>query len=320
MNTKILITGAAGFIGFSLAKKLLESNFVTIGIDNLNDYYDTKLKKDRIGLLKNFKNFQFYKIDITNNKDIENLFNENNFNAVFHLAAQAGVRMSFVNPYKYYNSNIIGFHNIIEQIKIHGVGKFLYASSSSVYGNQPLQKLNEKSDKLTPHSLYAITKLFNENLANVFYNNYKVKSLGMRFFTVYGPYGRPDMAVFKFTENILKSKKTQLFNYGECYRDYTYIDDVVNSIILLYSKMDKMNSNQIYNIGNGQPITTISLMNLIQEKLNIKAKFELMPPQLGDVNNTFCDNKKLLTLDEIKFTNLKEGISNYINWHLNYYK
>ena len=227
---KILITGCAGFIGYHLTKRL-SKNFKVVGIDNLNPYYDVRLKKDRLKDLNKERNFKFFKVDIESFNLLKKIFKKNKFNTVIHLAAQAGVRYSLVNPSRYINTNINGFFNVIENCKIFKVKNFLYASTSSVYGNQSKFPIEENFDTSSPIQLYAATKKSNELLAHCYSHLYKIKTIGLRFFTVYGPWGRPDMALFKFTNNILKNKTIEIFNYGTHTRDFTYIDDIIEGVV-----------------------------------------------------------------------------------------
>ena len=317
----ILVTGTAGFIGYHLTKKLLNS-YKIIGIDNLNDYYDLKLKKD---ILKNIKhkNFKFVKCDISNKEDLENIFNKNKIDKVINLAAQAGVRYSIENPDTYINSNIIGFYNILENVKKYKIEHLIYASSSSVYGNNELPfKENDSTDN--PISLYAATKKTNEILAQVYSNLYNINCTGLRFFTVYGPYGRPDMAYFKFTKKIINKEKIQLYNNGESLRDFTYIDDIIEGIIkVLDNKITK-----IYNIGSSNPIKLLDFINLLKQTLinnnlieDYELNIELLPKQLGDVDNTYADTENLKKDFSYKpNTNIKEGLDKFIKWYKKYYE
>ncbi len=317
----ILVTGTAGFIGYHLTKKLLNS-YKIIGIDNLNDYYDLKLKKDRLKNLKH-KNFKFVKCDISNKEDLENIFNKNKIDKVINLAAQAGVRYSIENPDTYINSNIIGFYNILENVKKYKIEHLIYASSSSVYGNNELPfKENDSTDN--PISLYAATKKTNEILAQVYSNLYNINCTGLRFFTVYGPYGRPDMAYFKFTKKIINKEKIQLYNNGESLRDFTYIDDIIEGIIkVLDNKITK-----IYNIGSSNPIKLLDFINLLKQTLinnnlieDYELNIELLPKQLGDVDNTYADTENLKKDFSYKpNTNIKEGLDKFIKWYKKYYE
>jgi UDP-glucuronate 4-epimerase len=320
MRKKILITGCAGFIGFHLSKKL-SKKFNVVGVDNLNSYYDVKLKKDRLKILKKIKNFKFYKNDISNFNEVKKIFNNNKFDSVINLAAQAGVRYSLENPFSYINTNIIGFFNIIENCKIFNVKRLLYASTSSVYGNQTKFPIKENFDTSSPIQLYAATKKSNELIAHSYSYLYKIKTVGLRFFTVYGPWGRPDMALFKFTKNILENKPIEIFNYGKHTRDFTYIDDIIEGIekCLLHNK-SKINFN-VLNLGNSKPIKLIEFIKIIEKNLNKESKKKFLSIQKGDVFKTHSSIKK--ANNEVNFfpkTNHKLGIKKFISWFKTYYK
>ena len=317
----ILITGCSGFIGYHLTKKLL-NDYNIIGIDNLNDYYDIDLKKYRLNNLKH-KNFKFIKCEISDSEEINKLFNENKIDKVINLAAQAGVRYSVENPDIYIKTNIIGFYNILENVKTHKIKHLIYASSSSVYGNNELPfKENNSTDN--PISLYAATKKTNEILAQTYSNLYNIKCTGLRFFTVYGPFGRPDMAYFNFTKKIINKEKIQLYNNGQSLRDFTYIDDIVEAIIKILDKP----ITKIYNIGNSNPIKMIDFINILKQTLinnNLikehKINIELLPKQLGDVDNTYSDTSELKKDFNYKpNTNIKDGLDKFIKWYKEYYK
>ena len=319
---KILITGVAGFIGFHLALRLSKmKSYQVFGIDNLNDYYDVNLKKDRLKILK--KKIQFFKIDICNTKKLDQLFKKNKFEKVFHLAAQAGVRYSYKNPDAYFKSNLIGFQNIIQFSKKIGVNHFIYASSSSVYGDNVSLPLKEdyKTDK--PLSYYAATKKCNEILAESYSNFFNLRCTGIRFFTVYGPYGRPDMSTYKFVNNILKNKKINVFNKGTHARDFTYIDDVIAALykIINKNKNKNINKHEIYNIGNGNSKPLNNYISQIEKLLKKKSKKKFVKLQKGDVIKTYSDISKVKKDYNFKpKINLEDGISKYIDWFNNYYK
>lgn len=313
MPTKILITGCNGFIGFHLSRKFLSMGYTVIGIDNNNSYYDPNLKNSRYRKLCSYGNFFFKKIDIKNKEKVDSLFEEYNIDKVIHLAAQAGVRYSLENPQSYIDSNLIGFFNIIQNIKRFKL-PFIYASSSSVYGNSKSLPFVETQQTDEPESLYASTKKSNELMAFSYWKNHNIPSYGLRFFTVYGPYGRPDMAYFSFTKNIIENKEIKLFNNGSNLRDFTYIDDIVNSIFFLSLK--EQHNYEIFNIGNSNPISTIELVNTLQEILNKKALTVFVDKQNGDVDNTYSDSTKLFNYIGIKpNTNLRYGLTNFINWY-----
>ena len=317
----ILITGCAGFIGYHLTKKLL-NNYNIIGLDNLNDYYDIKLKNSRLKNLEH-KNFKFIKCDISNKEEINNIFDKYKIDKVINLAAQAGVRYSIENPDTYINSNIIGFYNILENIKKHKINHLIYASSSSVYGNNNTPfKENDSTDN--PISLYATTKKSNELLAQTYSNLYNIKCTGLRFFTVYGPFGRPDMAYYTFTKRIINKEKIELYNNGESLRDFTYIDDIVEGIIkVLDNKITK-----IYNIGSSNPIKLLEFINILKETLinnnlieDYNLNIELLPKQLGDVDNTYADIEELKKDYNYKpNTNIKDGLDKFVKWYKEYYE
>jgi len=320
---KILVTGCAGFIGFNLVKKLTEYNNIEVfGIDNLNTYYDVDLKKNRLSILKKKKNFKFFNFDIVNNKRVLNNFKKNKYKIVFHLAAQAGVRFSITNPEEYISSNLLGFFNIINAAAKIKVKHFLFASSSSVYGDNQNFPLKEDDNSDTPLSMYAATKKSNEVIAHSYANIFKLPCTGLRFFTVYGPYGRPDMALFKFTKLMLKNKKIDLFNKGNHTRDFTFIDDVIISLNKLINKPStKLIPYQIFNICNDNPIKLKNYLNIIAGKLRKKPKINNLNLQIGDVKKTWGSNLKLK--NKIKFfpkTNIEFGINKFIQWYKKYYK
>lgn len=323
----ILITGVAGFIGMAIAKKVLERGDSVIGIDNLNSFYDLNLKKDRLKILKNHKKFKFYKIDILST-NIEKIFKTSRPHIVLHLAAQPGVRYSIINPYKSNSININGFLNIIELSKKFRVKNFIYASSSSVYGLSDKLPYNENAKIDTPTSLYAATKKSNELFAHSYSHNFNMQTTGIRFFTVYGPWGRPDMAAMSFIKNILNNKYIDVYNQGNMSRDFTYIDDIVNgtlSIIYFDFKLKKstrINSNfNIFNLGNSKSIKLMKFINILEKNLNKKAKINFLPMQAGDVKNTHAD----ISLSNKVFNyqpkvDIKIGLKNLVNWYLDYYK
>ena len=319
----ILITGCAGFIGFHLSKKLLENNKkdIIFGIDNLNTYYDISLKRNRLKILKQNSKFKFTKLDIFNEKKLNFFFKTNKFDIVINLAAQAGVRYSITNPKDYLNSNILGFYNIITACKNYKIKHLIFASTSSVYGDNKSFPLDEEKETSKPISFYAATKKTNEIIAHSFNKIYNLKSTALRFFTVYGPYGRPDMALFKFTKSIIEEKKINLHNYGNHVRDFTYIDDVVNLIQkIIYSK-NKINNFSIYNICSNEPLTLNKFLKIIENKINKKAKINFTPLQLGDVYKTHGDNKKISKKFNLKIkSNHKINIGKFIDWYLKYYR
>jgi UDP-glucuronate 4-epimerase len=316
----ILITGVAGFIGYSLSKNLCSKNIKIVGIDNLNNYYDVKIKKKRLKILKKYSNFTFHRADIINIRSLKFLFTKYKFNYVVHLAAQAGVRYSLKKPRKYFDSNLEGFFNILDLSAKFNVKHFLYASTSSVYGNSKKFPLTENDNTDHPESFYAATKKCNEVMAYSYSKTNNLPTTGMRFFTVYGPYGRPDMALFKFVSNILKNKKIELYNYGNHSRDFTYIDDVVNAIVKLIPSVPK-NNYQIINIARGFNHRLYKFLKIIEKNLFTKAKIKYINFQKGDVISTLASIKKLKK--KIKYkpsVNLKTGIKYFIDWYFDYYK
>ncbi len=317
----ILITGSAGFIGFHLAKKLLDLKFKVIGIDNLNNYYDTKLKNDRNKILKNYNNYYFHKVDLKDKKKLENIFKKYKIKVVVNLAAQAGVRNSIKNPNKYFDYNILGFFNIIDLSKQFNIKHFLFASTSSVYGLNNKFPLNENFNINSPLSFYAASKICNEAIAFSYANIFNLNCTGLRFFTVYGPYGRPDMALFKFVDKILNNKTIELYNYGKHIRDFTYVDDIVESIFRLISlKPLKKIPYEVYNIGSNNPQPLMRFLKVIEKELNKKAKIKKIKIQKGDIHKTHADNKKLFRRINYKPTiSIYNGINKFIIWYKKYY-
>ncbi len=334
-KNKILITGSAGFIGFHLTNELLENGYDVIGIDNLNDYYEVGLKKNRLKLLKknsqNTKgNFKFHKIDLCNQKKLKSIFFKKEIKTIVHLAAQAGVRYSLQNSQAYVDSNLNGFSNILNLAKEIDAEHFLFASSSSVYGKNKKIPFSESDKTDNPVSFYAATKKSNEVLAYSYSHLYNLPITGMRFFTVYGPYGRPDMAYFNFTKSILQGKEIKIFNNGKMKRDFTHIDDAVRAIkSLIFEKPDIKNQlgtsatapYAIYNIGNNNPVTLLKFVQLIEKSTGIKAKKKLINNQLGDVPITYADISKIKTktgfFPKIK---LEDGINEFVKWYISYFK
>lgn len=332
----ILVTGSAGFIGFHLSKALLERGDDVIGVDNLNDYYDVNLKKSRLQILKEYKNFTFVKIDISHKADLFKQFEENNINRVVNLAAQAGVRYSLENPDAYIESNIVGFVNILEACRHHQIEHLVYASSSSVYGANKTFPFSESTNIDHPMSLYAATKKSNELMSHSYASLFKLPCTGLRFFTVYGPWGRPDMALFKFAKNIINDEAIDVYNNGEMIRDFTYVDDIVEGIIRALDKTPKGDASwkgeqpdpacsyapyKIYNIGNGNPEPLMKFISAIEAYLGKEAIINYMPLQPGDVPKTSANIARLN--EELGYkpkTRIEAGIKNFIDWYLQYYQ
>ena len=318
----ILITGSAGFIGYHLAKKILKKNIKVFGIDNINNYYDINLKKNRIKDLKKSKKFQFYKIDLSEYKKLNNLVKRNKIKYIIHLAAQAGVRYSIKKPKTYFKSNMEGFFNILEVSKHNNIKHLIYASTSSVYGNTKKFPLSESDNTDHPLSFYAATKKSNEIMAHSYSYIYKLPCTGVRFFTVYGPFGRPDMALFKFTKNIIKNRSVELFNKGKHLRDFTYVDDIVEGVFSLIKKQSKKSiPYEIFNIGNGNPKKLIDYLKHIEKNLNRSSSIKKLPLQIGDIIKTHSDIKKLKKFTGYNpKTNINIGINKFIEWYKDYYK
>lgn len=331
---KVLVTGVAGFIGYHVALRLAKEGHHVYGVDNINDYYDTQLKYDRLNELgipqedssvelkecisNKFENIRFKKLDLVNNTEINYLFDTEKFDKVCHLAAQAGVRYSLENPRSYIDSNITGFFNILECCRHHNVKHIVYASSSSVYGNNKKIPFEENDRVDNPISLYAATKRSNELMAYTYNHLYNFQTTGLRFFTAYGPWGRPDMAIYLFTDSILKGKPLKVFNNGNLSRDFTYIDDIVEGT--LETLCLSSTKNRTFNIGSGLPIKLNSFISKIEDELGIKANLELTKMQLGDVKRTFAGINELKTkINYNPKTSLDEGIKKYIKWHNTYY-
>jgi len=317
-NKTILITGSAGFIGFHTSKKLLELGHKVIGIDNLNNYYDPNLKEARNEILKKFDNYSFYKGDIADLEFVQKIFKENTIDKVCHLAAQAGVRYSLTHPHVYIQSNLVGFTNLIDEAKNNNIKDFVYASSSSVYGGNTKIPFATSDNVDKPLSLYAASKKSNELIAHTYHSLYQMNCTGLRFFTVYGPYGRPDMALFLFTKAILANKPIDVFNFGKMKRDFTYIDDIASGII---ASLDKSYPYEIFNLGNNHPVDLNYFIELIEKELGKTAQKNLLPLQAGDVPETFADIDD--TKNKLQWqpqTSIEDGIKNFIKWYKEYYK
>ena len=329
------MTGVAGFIGMHCARKLLDDGHEIVGIDNLNDYYDIALKEDRLKLLKGYKGFRFLKLDIKDQKDVVDLFKKESPQRVLHLAAQAGVRYSIQNPYVYIDSNIQGFINILEGCRAIRTEHLVFASSSSVYGGNTKVPFSEHDNVDHPVSLYAATKKANELMAHTYSHLYQIPTTGLRFFTVYGPWGRPDMSPMLFTKAILADEPIQVFNHGDMMRDFTYIDDIVVSVNETLFKTATPNSNfdgqhpdpatshapyRIFNIGNSHPIPLMQFIETIEDALGKKAIKKMMGMQAGDIKITSADTSELNQWVNFKpNTSIKEGVTRFIDWYKNYY-
>jgi UDP-glucuronate 4-epimerase len=335
-NRKILVTGAAGFIGFHFCKKLLERGNLVVGIDNLNDYYDIDLKLARLKQLEGAEHFRFFKIDLSDKESIVHLFAKEKFDRVINLAAQAGVRYSLINPYAYTDSNITGFLNILEGCRHHKAGHLVFASSSSVYGANTKMPFSVHHNVDHPISLYAATKKANELMAHTYSSLYGIPCTGLRFFTVYGPWGRPDMAYFLFTKAILEEKPIDVFNHGKMQRDFTYIDDVVEGVMKAMDKVPEPDAHwngdnpdsarsyapyRLYNIGNNNPVELMRFIEVLEDCLKKKAKKNLLPMQPGDVPATYADIDDLTRDVGFKpLTTIEEGLKKFVQWYREYYR
>lgn len=332
---KVLVTGAAGFIGYHVSKYLCNRGDDVVGIDNLNDYYAISLKEDRLKELKPLKNFRFIKLDISNRIEIAKLFNFENFDNVINLAAQAGVRYSIENPHAYAESNLVGFLNILEGCRHNNIKHLVYASSSSVYGANKSIPFSEKDNVDHPVSLYAATKKANEAMAHSYSYLYNLPTTGLRFFTVYGPWGRPDMSPILFAHAISNGKPLKVFNYGKHRRDFTYIDDIVEGVVRTLDNIPKSNQDwsglspepdtskapwRIYNIGNNQPVELLYYIECLEKCLNKTTDKELLPIQLGDVEHTYADvNSLIFNTGYRPNTSIEEGVEKFITWFKKYY-
>ncbi len=322
---KVLVTGAAGFIGFHLAKKLAAQGATVVGYDNINDYYDVNLKLARLEILREFPNFSFAKADLADESALTAVFEEFRPEIVVNLAAQAGVRYSITNPRAYVNSNLVGFFNILEACRNFPVEHLLYASSSSVYGNQQKTPFSTDDRVDEPISLYAATKKSNELLAYSYSHLYGIPATGLRFFTVYGPFGRPDMAAFIFTRKIMNDEPIQLFNNGDMLRDFTYVDDVVQGVENMLLNPPKPNAKgdraKVYNIGNNRPENLLKFVETLEKAIGKTAKKEFLPMQAGDVYQTFADVSELVRDFDFKpNTPIETGIAKFVDWYKGFYR
>ncbi len=334
--SKVLVTGAAGFIGFHLCMRLTDRGDEVVGLDNINDYYDVGLKVDRLKQIEGRKNFRFFKMDLTDRDAIHKLFSEEGFDGVANLAAQAGVRYSLINPYAYVDSNILGFMNILEGCRHNKVKHLVFASSSSVYGANTKMPFSVHHNVDHPVSLYAATKKANELMAHTYSSLYNLPCTGLRFFTVYGPWGRPDMALFIFTKSILHGKPIDVFNYGKMRRDFTFIADIVEGVVRVIDKIPEPNPEwrgdhpdsatsyapyKLYNIGNNNAVELLRFIEVLEECLGKKAKKNLLPIQLGDVPATYADVDDLVK--DVGFkptTRVEKGIRVFVDWYQSYYR
>ena len=333
---RILITGSSGFVGFSLSKKLLETGHEVIGIDNMNDYYETDLKENRLESLRKFNNYKFHNVSLSDMESLKKIFDTYSLDYVINLAAQAGVRYSIENPQAYMDSNLQGFLNILEACRKNPVKHLIYASSSSVYGGNKIAPFSTNHNVDHPVSLYAATKKSNELMAHTYSHLYGIPTTGLRFFTVYGPWGRPDMAYFSFTKDIIEGNPIKVFNHGKMERDFTYIDDIVEGIIKLIPNAPKANSDwnesvdstsesfapyKIYNIGNNEPVTLMQFIKTLEQKIGKEAVKVYMDMQPGDVHRTYADVSDLER--DIGFkprTSIEDGLGKFVDWYKEYYK
>lgn len=332
-DCKILVTGAAGFIGYHMVMLLIQNQYIVVGLDNLNNYYDVNLKYDRLkqcGICyssnngakeysSRYSNYWFYKADISDYVSLKDIFETEHFDYVINLAGQAGVRYSIDKPAEYVMSNMLGFLNVLECCKLFGVQNILYASSSSVYGSCTQYPFREDLHINNMLNIYAVSKKSNEEMANVYRNLYGMRLVGFRFFSVYGPWGRPDMAMMLFTKALLNNEKLNLFNNGKHKRCFTYVDDIVHCIFLLILT-EPLNWAPIYNIGNSDPISLITVVELLEKKLSKKGTYNYCPLQQGDIENTYADMSLFNNqFGEYKFTSINDGIDNFLKWYFDYY-
>lgn len=332
---QVLVTGAAGFIGFHLSRRLLKEGYHVTGIDNLNSYYDVSLKESRLEKLMSFKNFQFFKLDLADSERLQKIFRANQFEVVVNLAAQAGVRYSLTHPHAYIESNIVGFMNILECCRYNEVKHLVFASSSSVYGANTKMPFSVHHNVDHPVSLYAATKKANELMAHTYSHLFDIPCTGLRFFTVYGPWGRPDMALFLFAQAIIEDKPIKVFNHGKMLRDFTYIGDIIEGITRVMAKLPKPNPiwngddpdpgtsythYKIYNIGNNNPVELTQFIEILEKVLKKKAKKEFLDLQPGDITATYADIDSLIK--DVGFkpqTSIEIGIERFVSWYKDYY-
>lgn len=314
---KYFVTGTAGFIGFHVAKALLERGDEVVGLDNVNDYYSQQLKLDRNAILEGYSSYEFYHEDLSDLDALKKAFNEHDIDVICHLAAQAGVRYSIENPHAYQKSNLEGFTNILEMARKGDIENFVFASSSSVYGGNEKVPYSPKDDIMTPISFYAATKVSNEVMAHSYHHLYDIPTTGHRFFTVYGPWGRPDMALFKFTDRIVKGAPIDVYNHGDMERDFTYIDDIVSGVL---SSLDTPLEYEIFNLGNNEPMKLMRFIEILENTLGMEAQKNMLPMQPGDMKKTYADitkSKEILGFEPK--TNIKKGIRKFVDWYKEYY-
>tara|TARA_B100000579_G_C22786246_1_gene832021 strand:- start:336 stop:1295 length:960 start_codon:yes stop_codon:yes gene_type:complete len=315
---KILVTGCSGFIGMHLCRRLLDDGYDVYGIDNMNDHYDLSLKQGRLNLLSSHINFSFQKFDIASLKDVNEAFEKIKPNKVVNLAAQAGVRYSLVNPHVYIESNIVGFTNIIEACKNYQVNGLIYASSSSVYGGNKKTPFSVNDRVDSPISVYAATKKSNELIAHVYSHLFGLKTTGLRFFTVYGPWGRPDMAMYIFADKIISGEKIPVFNHGKMHRDFTYIDDIINGVV---SSIKNNYECEVFNLGNSRSENLMDMIGYIEQELGQKAEVDFLGNQPGDVEKTFANiDRAKIKLGYLPKTSIKEGVPKFISWYKSYHR
>ncbi|WP_192036960.1 NAD-dependent epimerase [Halomonas sp. YLGW01] len=333
---KFLITGMAGFIGYSVAKRLAGKGHLIVGVDNLNDYYDVSLKQARLDVLSEYEDILFVRLDLCDREGMTRLFSEHSFDRVIHLAAQAGVRYSLDNPYAYIDANLMGYLNVLECSRHHGVGHLIYASSSSVYGMNETVPFSTRDNVDHPVSLYAATKKANELMAHTYSHLYDLPTTGLRFFTVYGPWGRPDMAMFMFTKAILEGRSIDVYNHGDMSRDFTYIDDIVESIMRIVKVVPQRDSAwhptqaspesssapyALYNIGHGNPVRLMDFIHALEEAIGKRAACNYLPMQPGDVPHTYADTEALnKVIDYQPRVGVCEGVKRFVAWYREYHR
>ena len=319
---KVLVTGAAGFIGMHVAQRLLARGDAVVGVDNLNTYYDPQLKKDRLAQLLPQPGFRFERLDLAEREAVEGLFERERFDGIVHLAAQPGVRYSLVNPHAYIDSNIVGFMNVLEGCRHHRTGHLVYASSSSVYGGNTKMPYSERDNVDHPVSLYAATKKSNELMAHTYSHLFELPTTGLRFFTVYGPWGRPDMALFSFTKAIVEGRAIDVYNHGEMVRDFTYIDDIAEGVVRVLDRAPQGRAPyRVFNIGNSDPVPLMRYIEAIESALGIKARKNFLPMQKGEVLATFADVSELAEWTGFRpGTGVEQGVRRFVAWYRDYFK